>query len=67
MTIADISKMSITERLQTMEALWDSLTHEKVELASPDWHYDILSERKKKIESGDAEFISLDDLKSNKL
>lgn len=59
MTIAEISKMSITERLQTMEALWDSLTHEKVELDSPDWHVDILSERKKKIENGEAEFITL--------
>lgn len=66
MTIADISKMSIAERLQTMEALWDSLTHEKAELDSPDWHFDILNERKKKIESGNAEFISLDDLKSKK-
>ena len=64
MTITEISKMSITERLQTMEALWDSLTHEIGELNSPDWHFDILSERKNKIESGDADFISLADLKS---
>jgi len=64
MTIAEISKMSVIERLQTMEALWDSLTHESTEVESPEWHAEVLSERKQKIESGDANFISLEELKS---
>ena len=64
MTIAEISKMSLQERLQTMEALWDSLTHESIEIKSPEWHEDILLERKEKIKNGKASFISLDELKS---
>jgi len=64
MTIAEISKMSILERLQTMEALWDSLTHEPTGIKSPKWHEEILSNRKEKIESGNANFISLEELKS---
>ncbi len=64
MTIAEISKMSLQERLQTMEALWDSLTHEYVEMKSPEWHEDILLERKEKIKNGKASFMSLDELKS---
>ena len=64
MTIAEISKMSVNERLQTMEALWDSLTHETAEIDSPDWHSDVLKDRQQKIDSGDAEFISLAELKS---
>ena len=64
MTIAEISKMSIQERLQTMEALWDSLTHESAEIKSPKWHEEILHERKKNIENGHASFISIDELKS---
>ena len=64
MTIAEISKMSVLERLQTMEALWDSLTREPSEIKSPEWHEEILSDRKEKIESGNADFISLEDLKS---
>ncbi len=64
MTIAEISKMSVNERLQTMEALWDSLTHETKEIDSPDWHSEVLTQRQHKIENGDAEFISLDELKS---
>ena len=63
MTIAEISKMSVLERLQTMEALWDSLTHESTEIKSPAWHGDVLSKRKEKIESGNANFISLEELK----
>ncbi|NOQ77169.1 MAG: cysteine methyltransferase [Methylococcaceae bacterium] len=64
MTIAEISKMSVLERLQTMEALWDSLTREPVGIKSPKWHEEILSDRKEKIESGHANFISLEKLKS---
>jgi len=63
MTTLEISKMSVLERLQIMEALWDSLTHEKTEMASPSWHGETLSERTKKIENGSAEFKSLDELK----
>ena len=64
MTIAEISKMSVLERLQTMEALWDSLTREPTEINSPKWHENILSDRKEKIESGNADYISLEELKS---
>ncbi len=64
MTITEISKMSILERLQTMEALWDSLTHEATDIKPPNWHEEILSARKEKIESGNANFISLEELKS---
>ena len=65
MTIAEISKMSVLERLQTMEALWDSLTHDPAEIKSPKWHEEILSDRKEKIKSGETNFISLEELKSN--
>ena len=47
-----------------MEALWDSLTHEHVEIKSPKWHEEILIERKEKIKNGKASFISLDELRS---
>jgi hypothetical protein len=55
MTIAEISKMSVLERLQTMEALWDSLTREPTGVNSPKWHENILSDRREKIESGNTE------------
>jgi len=64
MMITEIRKMSIIERLQAMEELWDLLCHEEIEIESPEWHKDILESRRKKIAKGEAEFISLEDLKS---
>ena len=63
MTTADITKMSVIERLQIMEALWDSLTHESKEVESPAWHGDVLSKRRTIMENGNANFISLEELK----
>jgi hypothetical protein len=56
--------MSVLERLETMEALWDSLTREPAGIKSPKWHEEILSDRKEKIGSGNADFLSLKELKS---
>lgn len=64
MTTTEIKRMSTVERLQAMEELWDALCHEEQEIESPAWHGKILEERKKKIESGEAEFISIDELKA---
>lgn len=60
----DIKKMNTVERLQTMEILWDALLHEDVEIQSPGWHQGILTERMARIESGEAKFLSLQELKS---
>ncbi len=64
MTTIEIKKMSTIERLQMMEELWDVLCHEEQKIDSPVWHEKVLKERKKKIESGEAEFISIEDLKA---
>jgi putative addiction module component (TIGR02574 family) len=66
MNMLEIKKMSRTERLQTMEALWDSLVNDEAELESPEWHRDIIEERKGKIENGKAEFISLEKLRASR-
>lgn len=63
MSIPDIQKMTPQQRLQTMEALWDAMIHEATEPASPEWHAEILSARRAKIEAGEAEFVSLAELK----
>ncbi len=66
MNTIEIKKMSTIERLQAMEALWDSLMDEESEIESPQWHRDIIEERKRKIENGKAEFISLEELKATR-
>ena len=64
MNITDISKLSKLERLQTMEAIWDSLIQETAEIESPGWHREILVGRKRKIEEGKTEFIPFEELKT---
>ncbi|MGV8073751.1 MAG: addiction module protein [Syntrophobacteraceae bacterium] len=66
MNTQEIKKMSRIERLQAMEALWDSLIDDESEIESPDWHRDILEERRRKIETGGAEFISLEKLRASR-
>jgi putative addiction module component (TIGR02574 family) len=58
-----IDKMSTKDRLQAMECLWDSLIHDTNEVESPSWHEDILSSRRKRIESGNARFLTIEELK----
>ena len=61
MSSAEIEKMSTSERLRSMEALWDALCHDSEEPQSPDWHRDVLADRKRLIESGEARFVSIED------
>jgi hypothetical protein len=58
------SNMTQQERLQTMEALWDAITHDQSEPPSPSWHEAILAARRAKMEEGSAEYVGLDELKS---
>ena len=67
MSTIEIKKMSKIERLHLMERLWDSfIKDEEGENESPEWHEETLKNRKKKIESGKAEFISLEKLKASR-
>ena len=46
-----------------MELIWDSITHSSEEIEPPDWHSEILSDRRKIIESGKAEWLTMDELR----
>lgn len=65
MNTVEIKRMTTIERLQTMEAIWDSLPYDDAEIESPKWHEDILADRRTKIENGKAEFISIKELKAS--
>ena len=64
MNSVDIARMSKIQKLQTMEAIWDSLIHETKDIESPEWHRDVLETRKRDIEEGKAEFYSIEELRS---
>lgn len=61
---SQIERMSVIERLQAMDQLWDSLNRCGDEIPSPDWHRDILTDRKARAQSGEAKFLTLAELKS---
>jgi len=64
MNTEEIRKMSTVESIETMEAIWSSLIYEETEIESPQWHGQVLADRKSDIESGKAKFISLEALKA---
>jgi hypothetical protein len=59
----EVSRLSRAEQLQAMEWLWASLSKEPQEIESPEWHGDVLAARKTKLESGEAKFLSVAELK----
>ena len=59
---AEIEKMSLDERLQTMELLWASLACTPDAVPSPAWHGEVLAARIAKIERGEAEFLTVPEL-----
>jgi hypothetical protein len=50
--------MSVQEKVQTMEALWQSLSSDPAAIESPSWHEEELAERERKIESEEAKFVA---------
>jgi len=59
----EIERMSIAERLQTMELLWRSMSGKPTKLTSPAWHKKVLSQRLAKVEAGKGQFLTLTQLK----
>ena len=51
-----LHEMSLEEKLQAMEALWEDLSREPDLIESPSWHQDLLKETERGVESGEATF-----------
>ena len=60
----DIARMSLDERLQAMDMLWQSLAATPGEIKSPRWHSDVLADRLASVESGQARFLTLAEAKA---
>ena len=51
-----IDQMTIAEKLRFMEELWDDLRARAENVPVPQWHKDLLDERERLIETGEAKF-----------
>ena len=60
-----LEKMSVEEKLQAMESLWDDLCNRAGGITSPAWHGDVLAEREAMHERGDDAFEDWEDAKRN--
>jgi putative addiction module component (TIGR02574 family) len=59
----EVSRLSAAERLEAMEWLWASLSNDPAQVESPEWHGEILAAREAKVNAGEAQFLTLDQLK----
>jgi hypothetical protein len=60
-----LKTMSVEEKLQAMESLWDDLCANAESMASPAWHEDVLAERDAARERGDDESEDWEAAKKN--
>jgi putative addiction module component (TIGR02574 family) len=62
MTVIDVEKMTVAERLLAMESLWTSLEKEYQQSEVPSWHRHILEQRCEELRRGEAKTLTLDEL-----
>jgi putative addiction module component (TIGR02574 family) len=60
-----IPKLSVEEKLETMEALWQSLSSKPETFELPAWHETELRHRERDIESGKSKFIDWETAKAD--
>ncbi len=60
-----LNKMSIEEKLQVMEAIWDDLSQNADKIQPPAWHREILAEREEAIARGEEQFEEWDKAREN--
>lgn len=56
-----LSEMTVQEKLDAMEQLWDDLTAKGKSWEPPAWHGSIVKARMRGIEDGTEEILDLDD------
>lgn len=57
---AVLKKMTLAEKLRTMEALWADLTRDEGKYRSPSWHFDELDRTERAHQAGRLKFIAWD-------
>jgi hypothetical protein len=63
--ILPLKEMSVEDKMQTMETLWESLSADPAAVESPEWHAEELRVRESRIESGGAKFVDWEKSKAD--
>ena len=64
MSIDEIKKLDIKDRIILMNEIWSTLESEDSKIESPLWHEEILKHRIQLIEENKAKYISIEELKA---
>ena len=65
MSIAEVRQLPLAEKLQIMEAIWEELRAQAEQVPVPQWHRDLLDERRKAVEDGREEEFDWDAIKDS--
>ncbi|MFO7607299.1 MAG: addiction module protein [Desulfurivibrionaceae bacterium] len=60
---SQIGKMTLADKLQAMELLWEGLCRIPEQVPSPEWHQSVLDEREKGVAQGTSEFLDWQEAK----
>jgi len=63
MSLAEVSKLTLREKLQIMEVIWQDLRSHVDGLEAPESHCKLLDERQSRVASGKAHIRNWDDVK----
>ena len=55
-----LEKMTLADKLEVMELLWADISRQPTQLPSPDWHKDVLDERRRLVAAGKLKFLDWD-------
>jgi putative addiction module component (TIGR02574 family) len=59
-----IDSLSVAEKVQLLESVWESLCAHPGDVQSPEWHREVLEERRRRLEDGRATISSWADAKA---
>lgn len=55
-----LERMTLADKLEAMELLWADISRQPADLPSPDWHKDVLDERRRLVAAGKLKFLDWD-------
>ena len=64
MSLNDIYNLPASEKLHLIEQLWDRL--DDADIVSPNWHKEVLDDRKRRYDNGEVKTISLEEFKKQR-
>ena len=59
-----LHEMTIQEKLAAMEALWEDLSRTPEAIESPEWHKEILDDRRQRVADGTTQFEDWEKVKA---